>query len=66
MKERLEEYKKQLSRLNEEQIIERNLYLKALAEGKIQGPTTGLPTIDKPWLKYHKQDAIREVTKIIF
>lgn len=60
MKERLEEYKKQLSRLNEEQIIERNLYLKALAEGKIQGPTTGLPTIDKPWLKYHRQDAIRE------
>lgn len=33
--------------------IERNLYLKDLLVGKRLGPLTGIPNIDRPWLKYY-------------
>lgn len=34
--------------LNEEKM--RELYLKQLSLGEIQGPLTGKPSIDKPWI----------------
>ena len=36
----------------------RNLYLRKLALGEIQGPPTGKQTQDKPWLKYYSDEAI--------
>lgn len=42
--------------INEEKI--RDLYLKKLALGDIQGPPTGKPSQDKPWLKYYSDSAI--------
>lgn len=42
--------------VNEEKL--RDLYLRDLAIGKIQGPLTGKASIDKPWLKYYNEDDI--------
>lgn len=42
--------------LNEEKM--RELYLKRLSLGELQGPLTGKPSIDKPWLKYYSDEAI--------
>lgn len=47
---------------DEEKEIKRNLYLRELSLGKIQGPPVGYSYIDKPWLKFYDEDAI--VTKI--
>ena len=57
-KEELMEYKKKLIELSEKEKIERDLYLKKLATGQIQGPPVGYPTIDKPWLKYMDDESI--------
>ena len=36
----------------------RDLYLKGISKGSIEGPLVGIPNIDKPWLKYYNDDAI--------
>lgn len=60
----LKEYRKQLSTLTEEEQKERDLYLKKLADGTLQGPPTGKPSIDKQWLKYYSDDSISsEISK---
>lgn len=43
--------------LSEEQI--RNLYLRKLATGEIQGPPTGKPSMDKPHLKFYPEEALK-------
>ena len=44
--------------------IKRNLYLKKFYTGEIQGPLTGYPSIDKPWLACYDEQAIkREISK---
>ena len=42
--------------LNEQKL--RDLYLRDLALGKIQGPPTGYASIDKPWLKNYPEQLI--------
>lgn len=54
----LKEYRKQLSTLTEEEQKERDLYLKKLVDGTLQGPPTGKPSIDKQWLKYYSDEII--------
>lgn len=49
-KEDLLKLKKKLQKLSEEENKQRNLYLRKLALGEIQGPPTGYASIDKPWL----------------
>lgn len=44
--------------LNEDKL--RDLYLKKLSLGEIQGPFTGKASIDKPWLKYYRDEKIAE------
>ena len=46
--------------------IKRNLYLRDLSLGKIQGPPTGYPNKDKQWLKYYDENAIitEEINKV--
>lgn len=39
--------------------IERDLYLRKLLLGEIQGPLSNKPSIDKPWLKYYTEEAIK-------
>ena len=57
-KEDLLALKQKLSKLSEEEQKKRNLYLRDLASGELQGPLTGYPSIDKPWLKWHKRENI--------
>ena len=47
--------KEKIGSLNEKEKKARNLYLRCLAKGDIQGPMTGYATIDKPWLKNYSE-----------
>lgn len=58
IKNQLEEYRKKISELNEKENILRDLYLKKYYDGSMQGPLTGFPSLDKPWLKYYGEEAI--------
>lgn len=55
----LKEYREKLATLSEEEKKQRDLYLKGLASGTIQGPGTGFPEIDKQWLKYYSEENIK-------
>jgi len=57
-KEQLIELKKKIAELSEEDRKARDLYLRGLATGEIQGPPIGYLTIDKPWLKYYNDESI--------
>lgn len=37
----------------------RDLHLRKLALGELQGPPTGYASIDKPWLKYYSEEVIK-------
>ena len=52
-KEYLEELKKRIHNLKPEDLKERDIYLRGLAKGEIQGPLVGYQSIDKQWLKYY-------------
>lgn len=59
MEERdLIEYKKQLAGFSEEELKERDVHLRGLATGEIQGPPVGYSSIDKQWLKYYEKKAL--------
>lgn len=54
----LEEYRKKIANLSVNEQKLRDLYLRDLALGKVQGPPTGYVSLDKPWLKYYSEEAI--------
>jgi len=54
----LKEYKKKIANLSVNEQKLRDLYLRDLALGKVQGPPTGYASIDKPWLKYYSEEQI--------
>ena len=61
-KEELIKLKERIKNLTEEDKIERDIYLRELASGELQGPPVGYPSIDKPWLaSYSKEDVISEI-----
>lgn len=51
----LKDYKEKLGKLTEEEQKQRDLYLKGLANGSIQGPSTAYPSINKSQMKYFKE-----------
>lgn len=57
-KNQLEEYRKKISELSEKENILRDLNLKKYYDGKMQGPMTGFPSLDKPWLKFYDEAGI--------
>lgn len=57
-KEDLLKLKKKISELSEEEKKQRDLYLKKLSNGTLQGPPVGYPSIDKSWLKYYDDESI--------
>ncbi len=58
-RENLLALKEKLSQLSEKEEKQRNLYLRGLASGELQGPPVGYPSIDKPWLKFYDEEAIK-------
>ena len=56
----LKEYIEKLGKLTQEEEKQRNLYLKKLANGTLQGPLTGKQSIDKTWLKYYEDYDIKQ------
>ena len=57
-KEELIKLKQDIAALSKDDEKERDLYLRGLANGYIQGPPVGYPSIDKPWLKYYSVENI--------
>lgn len=65
MKDNLLEYRKQIAKLSEKENNLRNLYLKRLANGELQGPLTDYDSIDKKWLQYYDdKDILTELPKM--
>ena len=60
-KEELLKLSEKLSKLNDLEKRKRDIYLRKIAIGEISGPTTGYPGLDKPWLKYYKEDDIKDL-----
>ena len=54
----IKEYKKKIANLSVNEQKLRDLYLRDMALGKVQGPPTGYASIDKPWLKYYSEEDI--------
>lgn len=59
MNDELKKYCKELQSLTEEEKVERDLYLRKLGTGEIQGPPTGYASIDKPNLRHYKEEHIK-------
>lgn len=57
-KEYLKSYREKISSLSEDDKNKRDLYLKGIATSKIYGPSLGIPSIDKPWLKFYRDEYI--------
>lgn len=53
-----ETIKEKLSELSKEEENKRNIYLRKLATGELQGPPVGYPSIDKPWLKFYPEEML--------
>ena len=49
---------KELMESNYSEDVKRDLYLRKLAIGELEGPSTGYASIDKPWLKYFSEESI--------
>lgn len=60
-KEYLLKLKEKIEKLSDLEKKQRDLYLKDLITGKIQGPTTGYSSIDKPWLQFYREEAIKDI-----
>ena len=64
-KEELMAYKEKLSKLSTEEKKLRDLYLRKIALGEIQGPLTEYSSLNKPWLKnYKEENIIQEIPKM--
>ena len=56
-KEDLIRLRDKIDRLNIDEQKKRADYLRGLANGELQGPLTGYPSIDKVWLKHFRKEA---------
>ena len=55
----LQKYKTKLGSLSLNEQKMRDLHLRNLSLGKVQGPPTNYASVDKPWLKYYDETAIK-------
>lgn len=54
----LKEYEAKLMSLSRKEKQLRNVYLRKLQTGELQGPKIGLTSIDKPFLKYYSEESL--------
>ena len=59
-KQDLNDLKKKIAELSELEQKQRDLYLRQLAVGEIQGPSVEYSSINKNWFKYYDADKIEE------
>lgn len=57
-KEELIKLKEDIAHLSPDELKIRDLYLRELASGEMQGPPVGYASIDKPWLKYYEKQVL--------
>lgn len=57
-KQYIEQYHDKISKLSREDQKQRNIYLRELSTGEIQGPPTGIPSIDQPWLTKYPENML--------
>lgn len=62
----LKSYKNKISSLSMNEKKLRDIYLRNFALGNIQGPHTGYPSIDKPWLKFYDQSELEENIRTVY
>ena len=55
----LENLKEHLNQFSKEELKERDVYLKQLADGTLQGPPVGYPSIDKTHLRHFTEEEIK-------
>lgn len=55
----MDNYKQKILNLSVEEQKLRDLYLRKLSLGQIQGPLTKFSSINKPWLKYYSEEQIK-------
>ena len=58
-REQLNNYKKKINSLSDQEKKLRDLYLRKIATGEYQGPQTEYSTINKPWLKWESEGSIK-------
>ena len=58
----LNELKKWISELSDEEQKQRKIYLRDLAAGELQGPPVGYTSIDEPYLKHYNKDELLNST----
>ena len=63
--EKLNELKEKIGKLTELEKKQRDLYLRKLANGELQGPPVGYNSIDKPWLKYYTEEKLMEDAPLV-
>ena len=56
--EQLYAYKEKLTELSEKEKKLRNIYLKGLVDGTLQGPPTAYSSIDRPWYQFYDEESI--------
>lgn len=56
--EKIKEFLKDINNLSNEEKRKRNIYLRKIANGELQGPLVGYPDIDKPWLKHYPENEL--------
>lgn len=61
-KDQLMEVEKRISEMTPEEQKQHYAYLRRLAKGEILGPLTGYPSIDKPQLKYYREEPIKDIS----
>lgn len=59
MQDALLDYRRKIQNMSEREGILRDLYLRNVALGKIQGPSTGFPSLDKVHLAFFKEEYIK-------
>ena len=64
-KEDLIKLKKHIASFTKEEQKIRRLYLRKVALGEIEGPVSGYPSIDQPWLKYYDEKSIMDDPNIV-
>lgn len=57
-KQELINLKSKIAELSEKEDNLRNLYLRKMANGELQGPPVGYPSLDKIWLKWYNEEQI--------